>query len=180
MFFDYFINTVLNKQLKCDPIFKDGYFRRFVINTRGKNVKTINFLKQPLSVSMKRPQRCLHNDNDYYLALDTYSKTYYVCYRQLLMIDMDFGKDGEFKSREDYLVFLENYCQSHPELLLEVYKTRNGIHCFVLNKKHDFTKDSSLQLMLDLKCDFYYIVYSSIRGWSVRVNRKYHDRSSDS
>ena len=26
--------------------------------------------------------------------------------------------------------------------------------------------------MLDANCDFYYIVYASIRGWSVRLNKK--------
>ena len=175
MFFNNFIETVINKDLNCDPLFKEFQFRRFVIKTRGKCLPTIKFLRDPLTICMRRPQQCLYNDNDYYLALDSYSKTYYICYRTLLMIDMDLGKDGGFTEVRDYQKFLQEYCDKNKDILLDLYKTRNGVHCFVLDKEHNFKSDASLQLMLDLKCDFYYIVYSSIRGWSVRVNRKYMD-----
>ena len=176
MFFETFINTILNRKIESDIIFRDFRFRKFVIETKGKNLDTIKFLSEPLSLSMKRPQRCLHNDPDYYLGLDTYSKTYYICYKTLLMIDIDLGKDGLYERLEDYLEFLEDYCSKDKDLLLELYKTRNGVHCFVINQHHDYKNDRSIQLMLDLKCDFYYVVYSYIRAWSVRLNRKFHDR----
>lgn len=179
MFYNYFLDEVINKDLDCDPIFKDAQFRRFVIKTKGKNIETIKFLREPLTLSMKKPQQCLYNDKDYYLAIDSYTKTYYVCYRNLMMIDMDFGKDGNFKDKKSYLQFLEEYCNTNKNILLDVYQTRNGVHCFVLDKEHSLNSDESLNLMIGLKCDFYYIIYASIRGWSVRVNRKYGDKKGE-
>ncbi len=175
MFFTTFRDNILNKDLTCDPIFRDPQFRRFVINSRGKNLETVKFLSDPLKLSMKKPQRCLHDDTDYYLGLDTYSKTYYICYRNLLMIDIDLGKDDQFLDREAYLTFLKAYSQQHPELLFDVYQSRNGLHLFALHKKYDYSSDEALGLMIDLHCDFYYIVYTHIRGWSVRLNRKFKD-----
>ena len=175
MFFDEFVEKVINQEYEYDPIFRDYVFRQFVIKTKGKNLDTIRFLQHPLSHTMKKPQRCLYSDNDFYMALDCYSKTYYLCYRSLLMIDIDIGKSGDFESTEEYLVFLEHYCEQHPELLFYVYKSRNGLHCFAVHDTYDFKQESSLQLMLDLHCDFYYVAYTSIRGWSVRLNRKFRD-----
>ena len=49
---------------------------------------------------------------------------------------------------------------------------RNGLHLFAVHETFDYQDDETLQLMIDLHCDFYYIIYSSLRGWSVRLNKK--------
>ena len=36
----------------------------------------------------------------------------------------------------------------------------------------NYKDNSSIQMMLDLDCDFYYVIYSYLRGWSVRLNKK--------
>ena len=172
LFFDCFLKDIMNKDYNYDPIFKNYKFRNFVIDTRGKTIPTIRFLQLPLAHSVKKPQRCLYNDTDYYLALDTYSKTYYICFKQLLMIDIDIGKKNHFTSREEYLDFIRSWCEKHPEFLFKVYKTRNGLHLFAVHETFDYQDDETLQLMIDLHCDFYYIIYSSLRGWSVRLNKK--------
>ncbi len=176
MFFDQYVKEVLNPELNCDGIFRDQEFRRYVIKTKGKCLETVKFFQEPLKITLKKPQRCLYSDTDYYLGLDSYTKTYYLCYRHLLMIDLDLDKNPEFSSRQDYINFLKEYCHHHPELLFRVFETRKGLHCFAINQKYNYTSDKALQLMLDLKCDFYYVIFSSIRGWSVRLNRKNEDK----
>ena len=76
MFFDEFVEKVINQEYEYDPIFRDYEFRQFVIKTKGKNLDTIRFLQHPLSHTMKKPQRCLYSDNDFYMALDCYSNTF--------------------------------------------------------------------------------------------------------
>ena len=103
-----------------------------------------------------------------------YTSTYYLCYKNLLMIDVDFDKEIEdsTKNIEKYLVFLQDFIASHPEFIFDIYQTRKGLHLFALHKEYDYKSDETLKLMLELKGDFYYIIYSHIRGFCVRLNRK--------
>ena len=61
------------------------------------------------------------------------------------------------RGQEKYLNFLIEYCQNNPDLLFKVYLTRKGLHVFLVSHHKLFTDDNSIQLMLNLKCDFYYI-----------------------
>ena len=87
------------------------------------------------------------------------------------MIDVDFDKtDGE--TFESYMIFLEEYVVKHPEFTFDIYQSRNGLHVFIISQEFDYKNINTVKLMLELKCDFYYIIYSHIRGFCVRLNRK--------
>lgn len=145
-------------------------------NMINKEVRTVeNVLHASANVKRftVRPQRLLHDDKDYYIAIDMLTNTYYICYRTLLMLDIDFYKPTEEVevSKEDIINKLEKYAKEN-KLRFRLYQSRNGIHAFLINRESNYKNPEDTQIMIDLDVDFFYIVYSNIRGWSVRLNRK--------
>jgi len=154
-------------------------FRKQALEEYGKTIAMIKTLAPALTNTIRKPQRLLYDDPDYYVAIDCVTNTYYICYRTLLMIDIDFYKD---LSTVDLIVDkFERYTQTQQEkgrsLLFRLFKSRNGVHGFLISQESSYTDNSALQLELELESDFYYIIYSYIRGWSVRLNKKALDTS---
>jgi hypothetical protein len=137
-----------------------------------------------LKKAMAKPQRLLQEDPDWYVAQDLNTNTFYICYRTLLMIDIDFYKDSEKimiddpnnaikvqKRQAEILDRLEDYALLN-DLRFRIFRTRNGIHVFLVSRTGVYTNLADIKMMLDLGSDFFYAIYSHIRGWSVRLNRK--------
>jgi len=157
----------------------DSSFRKFMIEKAGRTVETVKTLALGLKSKIIKPQQLLYDDPEYYIAIDLLTNTYYVCYKSLLMIDIDFYKDENYDEStpvtekvKPILQNLQQYCDKHPNLKFSVYLTQNGVHAFLLSKRMDYKSDEAIQLMIDLGCDFFYIVYSYLRGFSVRLNKK--------
>ncbi len=151
-------------------------FRKFLIKEMGRTFDLVDLLSKSLHAGIVKPQRLLYDDENYYIGIDLMTNTYYVCYRNLLMIDIDYYKEGcVSRSVEDLTTIIKSYCSNHPKLLFRLYKSRGGIHGFVVSYEHHYRNQESIQLMLDLDCDFYYAIYSYLRGFSVRLNRKRMD-----
>ena len=168
-FFDSFLK--LNKleateQPGWDPDLTKSEFRKFILDKMGLQLNTIKTLAPGILPVLQKPQQLLYDDPDYYIAIDTYTYTYYVCYRNLVMIDIDFHKldvneseaNGDQPHENDILDGVRDYCQSHPEYRFRVFKSRNGFHLFLVSQAMNYQSDTALQLMLDLKCDFYYFL----------------------
>jgi hypothetical protein len=166
-FFDSF--RLMNElELEYDPALKDSEFRRFIIEKSGRTVATVKLLAPSVLKILQKPQQLIYDDNEYYIAIDTYTYTYYVCYKRLMMVDIDFYKDDG----EEDLSVIEEYCKRHKELKFRIFKTRNGYHAFLVSEPMDYRSDKAIEMMLDLGCDFYYTIFVYWRGWSVRLNRK--------
>ena len=94
------------------------------------------------------------------------------------MIDLDFYKD---LSTVDLIVdrfkqFTSNH-NGKSKLRFMLYKSRNGVHGFLVSQQSNYKDDKTIDLQLELGSDFYYVIYSYIRGWSVRLNKKVADTS---
>lgn len=111
--------------------------------------------------AVKRDQDLITDMDDYYIARDVASNTVYMCFRDLMVIDID--TDSKHAS-------LELLGKSNERFL--VYETRRGLHAFCVSKKWGYTDCGSALFALDLGCDYFYAVYASIRGWCVRLNQK--------
>ena len=176
---------------EIDKKLKHSNFRKFVINKKGMNYDTILFLLNTLRNAMIRPQRLLTDNNNFYIACDMLTNTYYICYKELMMIDIDFYKDGgnigdvdsnigdvdsniESKINKIAEMFVRDV-KSNPGNCWMLYRTRGGIHAFLVSKKMKYSDKSSCEYMIKLKCDFNYVIYSYLRGWCVRLNRKQKD-----
>lgn len=173
---------LLNIQQITDQELTKSDFRKFIINQNGKTPEVVKMISFGLIPTIQKPQQLIYNDPDYYIAIDTYTYTYYVCYRNLMMIDIDFYKEDTNSqlSEPEIMEQVRKYCQEfHPEFLFRVFRSRNGLHLFLLNQPMNYKDLSAIKIMLDLGSDFYYTVFAYLRGWSVRLNRKDNDNSTD-
>lgn len=138
----------------------------FYINI-PKTLDSIELYKDTFKQMICKPQELIENNKDYYVALDKYTNTVYICYKELLMLDIDLWKN-------DINLSLLN---ESPELF-DVYKSRNGYHIFCISKKYDYNNIDTIQFMIDNNSDFFYNFYTYLRGFCVRLNRKqneYHE-----
>jgi hypothetical protein len=127
---------------------------------------------------IKRPQELLNTNIHYYVARDMTTNTVYICFRNLLMIDIDINKiDAEHRHNitDDYII---NHFQQRKESF-RIYKSINGYHIFCTSKKFKYRDLTSIEFMLNNMCDKYYCLYSYLRGFCVRLNRKFDEISSD-
>lgn len=171
-FYNIFLKEIVQHTFKEDRRIRDSSFRKFLVQKKGQTLETLHLLRESLAVTIQKPQRCLYDELDWYLAIDTYTSTFYVCYRDLMMVDIDYGKGNTYETSEEVLAMLRTYAEAHTEVLMDVYASGKGVHVFLLHRNYDYHRDSDLQVMLDMGCDFYYTIYTSLRGWSVRVNAK--------
>ena len=160
------LKTILNNLAK-------NKIRKFLLNVDNLEKQDMNLIQNPefirlLYISLTnyliKPQRLLIDDKQYYVACDTYTKTYYICFKHLLMCDIDFYKDNcenNFVNISEVKPFLEQYSIRH-KLSFRIYSTRNGVHVFVTNSRMNFKSEQAFKIMTDLRTDFYYILYSKI------------------
>ncbi len=113
--------------------------------------------------NMIRPQRLIFDSDIFYVACDMITNTYYICYKYLLMIDIDFYKN----EKNNYDIF--DGCNKS---CWKLYKSRNGIHAFLVSKKIEYNTDKAITKLLKYGSDFYYTIYCYLRGFCVRLNRK--------
>lgn len=146
--------------------FRDRNFTKFYIQEEPDPVVSVTLLSNIVKHSILKPQRLVADGDDYYVAIDLLTNTAYICYKNLLMIDIDKYKGA------DNLPDIIKKLQTYPQYFFRIYSSRNGYHIFILNKEMDYKSEESIRLMHALGCDFFYIVYSYLRGWSVRLNRK--------
>jgi len=161
--------TELEKKLKHTK------FRNYYLNEKGFNYESILKIHKIMRSGMLRPQRLIIDSDTFYIACDMLTNTYYICYKEIMMIDIDFYKDSEGKSQEIQLseavkLFEQDNLDSGRSWIL--YRSKGGIHAFLSSECMEYHTKESCDLMIKLKCDFNYIIYSYLRGWCVRLNRK--------
>ena len=170
-FFDTFIQDIFNPTHPIVEELKDSKFRQYLIDTIESSTELIPLLAEGLISTLKKPQRFLMGDVNFYVACDLYTNTYYICYQNILCIDVDIPK-SKWTSKHEYLQFLEDWYHSHMIFDFQIYETTNGFHVFISNYLFDYKQPESIQIMTELGADIYYCVYTYLRGWSIRLNRK--------
>ena len=156
--------TIIDDEL--DTYLSDINFKSFIIDKLGKTYETVKILSGNIVSGMLRPQRLIMDHDDFYIACDMMTNTYYICYRYLMMIDIDMFKLDT--PDVDILKIFEND-KSHQWM---IYKSRSGYHAFLISERVPYGTRLSVETMLKYPCDFYYVIYSYLRGYSVRLNPK--------
>ena len=168
------------------PDLKYAGFRNYVLDKMGETTETVRLLAPALKPGMHKPQRLINDSTIFYVAEDMLTRTFYICFEKLLMLDIDWYKlecnsdvdDSltEQQIRDKQLEVMVNniteLTEKNPELTFRLYLSQGGVHAFLTSREADRDNDDDLQLMLDMGVDFNYIIYSHLRGWSVRLNRK--------
>ena len=171
-FFQSFINLKNNKSSQ-ESLLKHKEFRDFLLEKEGKTIKTVKLMAPHFISSISKPQRLLYDDPEYYVAQDTVTNTFYICFRRLCMIDVDFHEGDIEEQRNEFKRRLEGMCE--PTWKLAVYRSRKGYHVFPIHMLFD-CREEMVEFQLRLGCDFYYSVFTYLRGTSVRLNRKREDK----
>ena len=124
----------------------------------------ISYFAKHLGNYIVKPQTIVKDHKDYYVAKDDLTNTWYMCLRQVMMIDIDlkFYDNSECALKE----------LRDSDLLFELYKSHSGYHAFCVSQTFNYDDNNTHKIMFDLGCDYFYIVWASIRGWSVRLNFK--------
>lgn len=163
MFYKTFIE-LYNDKTKYD---------NFII-TYDKTSDNISNISKYFIHHFQKPQRLLFDCDDYYIAVDMYLNLYYICFKHLLMLDIDLYKTND----NNVLDKIKQFCEINKDYLFDVYKSRNGYHCFLISHISNYKDLNNIQLMLDLNTDFYYTIYTYLRGWCVRLNKKKNENEN--
>ena len=108
------------------------------------------------------------------VEIDVGRNIWAMCVRDLLMIDFDF-KDGytEESSLEIVRKYTEYmYVVKREEYMFKNYRSDRGVHSFLVNKKMDYLNPESVQIMIDMCNGPYYIGFTEVRGFCVRLGPK--------
>lgn len=133
-------------------------------NQFSKTTESVCLLAPFFINKIKRSHNLLESTNEYYIAFDNERLVKYVCFKNILMIDID-NTDMTVSCVIDHFTKLTKYSFS-------VYKTRNGYHVFCTSEFFDYRSESTVKFMLDNYCDFYYTIFAYIRGFCTRLGRK--------
>lgn len=121
---------------------------------------------------VKRPQSLVETHVDYYIARDLKTNTVYMCYKRVLMLDID---NAELE--------IDDLLQRLPgDLSFQIYKTAKGYHVFCVSRTFDYRNRETVEFMYsfkDLGVDIDYIRYCYIRGFCVRLNKKFDGEMRD-
>ncbi len=138
--------------------------------TWKKNTKGSDFQSEDsLLKYIKKPQ-ILHEDNtDHYIATDYFTDIKYICFKNMMVLDIDFYKNTNLISSINKLIDITNIL---TDLCFDIYSSRNGLHVFCTSRLFDYKDKETKKLMMMLNCDHNYILLSNVRGWCVRLNEK--------
>lgn len=166
------INTLENNTFETNSFFYDKYlalqypdipkvpstYVDYLIKNSELNISSIKNLSNYFIDYIKKPQRYLHFEDDLYIGVDMNTNMHYICYKDIVMFDIDDQKleDISLKSNDSYLI----------------YKSNNGFHIFLTNRRIDYDSDECINYMIDMKTDIKYIICTHLRGYSVRLNKK--------
>jgi hypothetical protein len=171
----HFHTTFLNILDNKDPIKEidenDIIISDSLLNTSDDIINNAGYFIK----GIKRPQELLNTNINYYIARDSLTNTVYICFRNLLMIDIDLHKINNTEITDEYII---NYFSKKKESF-RIFKSINGYHVFCTSKKFKYRSKESLEFMLNNMCDKYYCMYSYLRGYCVRLNKKFDEECLD-
>jgi hypothetical protein len=164
LFHKTFLNILENK----DPLINETNQQ-----VEKKNLETIYKIQSVDDVihmapqfihGVKRQQTLIKTSRDYYIARDQITNTVYICYKNLLTIDID-NPDLDLDT-------LKQKLSTIPETF-RIYRSKRGYHIYCTSREFDYRSKQSAEFMLDNFCDPYYCIYSYIRGFCTRLNNKF-------
>jgi hypothetical protein len=158
----YIFSLLLNKDYLNFIIKKYGYnssvFSSILRQTNGIINKTI----------------ILEDTEEYFIGVSVWQKLYHICYKNLLMVDIDIDPDTTDKVnvKKEKLEFIKEQA-NNMDLPIMIYESLNGFHVFVIDKPRPIYDEESFQILTKFNCDILYIVFACIvKGYSIRLNKK--------
>lgn len=171
-----FHNTFLDILFGKDPLdiiyndIKDHIDFKFNFNVLPKCSETVEKIAPYLLQSMKKEQELIDTNENYYVARDLVDNTIYICFKELMVIDIDGGFNVD--------KIIKHFSEL-KEMSFRIYGRKNELnnfcsyHIFCTSKKMEYRNKDTISFMISNFCDFYYTVHTYIRGFCVRLNNKF-------
>lgn len=117
---------------------------------------------------IKREQFLIETTPEYYISRDSKTNTVYMCFKEILMLDFD-------NTTEEQLKVLDTL-----NLAFKIYKTTKGYHAFCISKKFEYRSKETVEFMLNISgVDIDYIRFCYLRGFCVRLNKKFEQKGEN-
>jgi len=166
---NYFSSFVkLNNNNINVPKKEDKVFIQHILNTNIPTFELVKLISSSYLNYIKKPQRCLIDEDEYYVAIDMNTNLLYICYRNIMMIDID------KRNEEDVLKLIEKGIEKYDDTYL-LFKSTNGYHIFVVNRYFDHKDRTTIEYLIEFQCDINYVICTYIRSFCVRLNKKGKD-----
>lgn len=146
LFFQSFLDNLEKEPPPKSTLLHLNDFRHFVLQKIGKTIDTVKIMAPYfLNCVVMKPQRLLFDHQNFYISLDYVTNTYYACFKDLTMIDIDYEteisttKEGETSTsneietdeREEkitifcaeYLQWLVNECERNFDWRFAIFRT---------------------------------------------------------
>lgn len=180
-----FHTTFIDILIGLDPL--DEKFKKieklnykFNYDILPKTFDSITKIAPILMQSIKKEQELIETAKDYYIARDILDNTIYACFKELMMIDIDVYRNSDPWHKMDDVKVVEHFSKIQDKSFM-IYKSLNGYHVFCTSHKVEYYRsEENVEFMLKNYCDYYYCIFSYIRGYCVRLNKKFHENSESS
>lgn len=118
-------------------------------------------------------KKIVYEQSDILVGMTYYDNVWSICTKDILMIDFDI-KDGFTRKQAFQTVYdYTNFMESHGiRLSFSMYHTDRGVHAFCVSHRISHLSEESQRIMLDMCNDPYYIGFSRITGYCVRISPK--------
>jgi sugar-specific transcriptional regulator TrmB len=164
LFHKTFLNILENKDVLITDAEQEKYNLEIINENDVKSYDDVINMARHFIHGVKRQQYLIKTSNDYYIAKDQITNTIYICYKNVLTIDID--------NQDLDIDIIKKKLSSFPETF-RIYKSKRGYHIYCTSKLFDYRSKESVDFMLDNFCDPYYCIYSYIRGYCTRLNNKF-------
>jgi hypothetical protein len=164
------LNTLYN-EIKYHVNFK------FNFDLLPKCSDTVEKIVPHLLQRMKKEQELIETTEDYYVARDLVDNTIYICFKELMVIDIDIDQGSDEQFDVDKII---KHFSEIKEMSFRIYGRKDELnnfcayHVVCTNKKVGFRNKETISFMIANFCDFYYTIHSYIRGFCVRLNNKFN------
>lgn len=114
-----------------------------------------------------------YESDELIVSMSYFDNVWSFCTRDMLMIDFDYKEGFTYQTAidtiKDYTEFMHN---KGVDLKFRIYITDRGVHAFLTSHRIDVLSDNAMKMVVDLCNDPYYIAFSTIRGFCVRIGPK--------
>lgn len=167
-----FVNKFSHKNVD-ELVHRDLYFLMNKVNSGydyWDNVDPSIF--KPLKISFKNLTYIKETEtDDYIIGKQIHSDNSVlkiICFKKLMILDYD----------KIELAEIEEILNKNTNYTFLIYQTFGGYHAYCISDEFDYTKQETLQLMFDMKCDRFYINFTRYVGFVTRLQKK-NDREEE-
>lgn len=158
-----------------------------VLYTRGRKLGINNFdynllpktsenaikIAPLLIENINKDQLLIETNSEYYIARDLKDYTVYICFKNLLVIDID-------NCRLSQETLVKHFSEMNDTFT--IYKSNkkpNNYHVICTSRPFEYRNKDTIKFMLDNYCDYYYSIFSFIRGFCIRLNKKFNEQGTE-